>query len=565
MGPKSEPEDHARSENNLRTDQLRSANPQPTTLPEDESTTSEELPLLEDEEHSAGASRHQVRRAYVDPDDPIVSPMNLKWIRTLHYTLGGLILLNFVFLLGILVSQFIAIPGFTGRGMSFYLFDLVGICLVTDFLVYWKFTVAGQFERVLSYICIGLLTIDLVVVLTVSRIRDVYGLLGAGLVLWTFATFVFTAVCDYQVEQSRKAQEIRYTGRVEKRRSVGELFVLFLKSVFKLALVWLVWCLSLTLWLQAFDTHIKPWGKLIPVHNDEFKVHLACYGDVYPNKTVAEAKGLQPIVLVEGGQLDSSESFQEWIEELYHLQKVERYCIWDRPGYGFSEGAPSPQSISIIIEYLNEALTKEGIEGPFSLVGFDIGGLYSRVFASRKPGSIHSMLLVDSWSEDLLKTRPFAGLKNEDKKDFRGVLEFMDPLVGLKLWFRGIVSPFGFISNIHWFFHPKKYSSNSRIFGSEMIRQPKYLLARLQEQTTAAILSYNEVAVSDIKNVPLSVVSSEYMIKKSINWGKWQRQLTKLSDQPVEWEIAESSSHFVWKNAKGRKQLQDVLIRLIEV
>ncbi|KAG7194554.1 uncharacterized protein KQ657_004769 [Scheffersomyces spartinae] len=563
MTPQSEqPEIDSR----MAADQLHPATPQPVR----DTSSSEELPLLGDEEQDqVRASAARRRQAYVDPDDPIVSPMNLKWIRILHYSVGVLMMVNFIVLLGILISQFIAIPGFTGRGLSFTLFDLVVICLVADFLVYWKFTVAGKWERVGSYICISLLVIDLVVVLTVGGIRDVYGFLGAALILWTLATFVFTTICDYKVEQSRKAQEIRYTGRVEKRRSIGELLVLFLKAILKLGLVWLVWCLSLTLYLQAFDTHIKPWGKLIPVHNNEFKVHLACFGDVHLNKTLVETQysssKLQPIVLVEGGQLDSSESFQEWIEELYHLKKIQRYCIWDRPGYGFSEGAPSPQSFSIIVEYLNEALNKEGIEGPFSLVGFDIGGLYSRVFAGRRPGNIHSMLLVDSWSEDLLKTRPFAGLKNENKKDFRGVLEFMDPLVGIKLWFRGLASPFGILLNIHWFFHPKKYSSNSRIFGSEMVRQPKYLLARLQEQTTAAILSYNEVVVSDVKSIPLSVVSSEYMIKNSINWGKWQRQLTRLSDQPVEWEIVESASHFLWKNAKGRKQLQDVLIRLIEV
>lgn len=62
-------------------------------------------------------------------------------------------------------------------------------------------------------------------------------------------------------------------------------------------------------------------GQLIPVNNNQFRVHLACFGDVYDKKSD------QPIVLVEGGQMTSSEVFQEWIEELHHLDKVERYCI----------------------------------------------------------------------------------------------------------------------------------------------------------------------------------------------------------------------------------------------
>ena len=43
------------------------------------------------------------------------------------------------------------------------------------------------------------------------------------------------------------------------------------------------------------------------------------------------------------------------------------------------------------------------------MVGFDIGGLYARMFASRNRAKIQSILFVDSWSPDLLKKWPFSG------------------------------------------------------------------------------------------------------------------------------------------------------------
>lgn len=508
----------------------------------------EELPLL-----------HPGQRL-LDPDDPKVSPLNLYKIRMLRIGVIGVVIVNFMLFFGFLLTDFIAIPGFNSRGKSFLELDLVIISLVTNLLTIWCFVVSVYYERVLGYVTCGLLLVDFVVVFLLPYLRDQFGLLGNSILIWTGLNILLSCLVEYWVEQGKHYQEIKYTGRVEKRHSVSELVVMFSKTLLKLLLLVVVWNISLTLWLLAFDTHEKPWGKMVSVDNDQFKVHLACFGDVHG---VDDHK--QPILLLEGGQLVSSEASQEWVEELYHLNKIDRYCIWDRPGYGFSDSAPSPISISIITEYLMEALRKEKIEGPFSLVGYDVGGLYSRVFASRNPGKIHSILLVDSWHEDLLKIRPFSGLnrKNERSGVFKHILELMDTKTGLKLWFKGLVSPLGIVPNIHWFFHPRKYSSKSRIFGRDMYYLSKYIRARLQEQVTASILSYNEVAGTDLHDVAISVISSDFMIKNSLNWGKWQRELSRLSDNTIEWVIADNSEHEIWRSPKGREQLQQLLLRLV--
>ncbi|GEQ66834.1 hypothetical protein JCM33374_g497 [Metschnikowia sp. JCM 33374] len=509
---------------------------------------------------------------YLDPDDPRVSPLNLKRIKLLRTILLAVLFFNAGLFLLVLVSDFISIPGINPRGKSFLELDLVIFCILTGGITLWCFAVPAYYERILGYFSCALVALDVIVALSVPGLRDGFGLFGNMLMLWVLANLLLNCFADFWVEQGKAQQEIRYTGRIEKRKSLFEILVTGVKILAKFLLLLVIWNISLSLWLQAFDTHEKPWGKMIPVNEDQFNVHLACFGDVNPgsNDSVdskpSDPPGpKQPIVLVEGGQHTSSEQFQEWIQELYHMNKIERYCIWDRPGYGFSDSAPSPTSIGIIVEHLMEALKKEGIQGPYSAVGFDVGGLYSRVFASRNSGQMHSMLLVDSWHEDLLKHWPFSGpnKKNEKRKTFRDILDLMDSWQGFKIWLRGVVSPLGLVKNIHWFFHPRSYSSKSRIFGRDMVHSPKYLRARLQEQITASILSYNEVHTADVSNIPLSVISSDYMIKKSLNWGKWQRELTKISAKSLEWVVAENSGHFIWDSPKGRDNLQQLLLRLV--
>ena len=456
--------------------------------------------------------------------------------------------------------HFVAIPGLNNRGKSFLQLDLLILNFLTNLITLWSFTVPAYYERILGYVSAALLFVDFIVVISVPYLRDQFGLTGNLLMIWTLLTVAVNCWADYSVEKSKKNQEIELTGRIETRHSISELFVMLIKIIIKLFLLLVIWNVSLGIWLQAFDSHEQPWGKMVAVDNNQFKVHLACFGDVG-----SSYNGTQPIVMVEGGQLTSAEEFQEWVEELFHLNRLDRYCVWDRPGYGFSDSAPLPISINIITEYLIEALEKEKIEGPFSVVGFDIGGLYARAFALRNSHNIHSVMLVDSWHEDLLKLNPFSGpgRKNEKSKVFRNILEFMNTRTGFKLWLKGLVAPLGLVTNTHWFFHPKRYSSNSRIFGSDMVRLSKYLRARLQEQITASILSHNEMAGSDIHSVPLSVVSSDYMIKKSLNWGKWQRELTKLSSKAMEWVVAEKSGHKIWESPRGREELQKVLLRLL--
>lgn len=486
----------------------------------------------------------------LNPDDPKVSPLNLYKIQLLNYIVYILWVINCAIFFVLLLSDFVAIPGLNFN-KSFTETDLIVISALTNLVTLWHIAIPSYYERILGTFSSILTMIDFIVVLCILYLRRQFGL-GVLVILWTFFTLLFNTLVDYWVEQGKISQEIKYTGRPEYRRTFKEMLIVTTRFLIKGMILIAIWNISLSIWISGFDTHEKPWGKLVPVNNDLFKVHLSCYGDM--------KNGTQPIVVVEGGQQTSSEEFVDWIEELYNLNKVERYCIWDRPGYGFSDGAPSPISMSIIIDYLIEALNYEDIHGPFAVVGFDIGGLYAKVLAS-KLESVKYLMFVDSWHEDLLKLRPFRFKEKVNFKEF----DVMDSIVGFKVWLKGMFSPLGLVTNFHWFTHPLTYSSNSRIWGPDMIHQPKYLRYRLQEQISSLILSYNEVAganaVLTANGVMTSVISSESMTKKLRNWSNWQRLLTKVG-LCQEWGVVKGG-HFLWENQLGKQNLQDMLLRLI--
>ncbi|CDR43905.1 CYFA0S13e00518g1_1 [Cyberlindnera fabianii] len=494
------------------------------------------------------------RQPLLSPDDPGVSALNVTYVRLSRFALNVLSFLSTILLVLLLISDFVSIPGFNNRGRSFLEINFVLISLFSTASSLILFQVPSALERQLGYINAGLVAFILILLVAFDR-SSMTGV-GLGSALWCLLTILFTSVSEYFVEQGKEHEEIRLTGRIETRRTLTEWFVVLLRNTMKSILIAFTALVTLNVLLHTFDViRVKPWGEQVWVEDDSFTLHVACYGDVH-NSTASD----QPIILLQGGH-GSSEEFSEWVEELHHLNQIERYCIYDRPGYGFSDSSPSPISLSIVSDLLTEALHKLKVDGPFLVAGHDIGGLYSMVFASRNQARVESLLLVDSWHEDLLLRNPVSRAKKDEPLPVE--ISHMGPSAGFSLWIRGIFSPLGLALQGSWIF--KHHGSRDRIYGRDMRHQGRYLRARLQEQVGAGILSYNEAinAKPQLTDIPISVVSSDGMIKKSLNWGNWQRQLTKISSVTYEWKIADGG-HEVWKTPKGREQLQDVLLRLVE-
>ena len=233
----------------------------------------------------------------------------------------------------------------------------------------------------------------------------------------------------------------------------------------------------------------------------------------------------------------------------------------------------SPVSISLVVDQLQYVLREElKVTGPLVGVGFGFGGLVSRVFCSQNLDLCQGLLLVDSWHEELLLKDYWRKLLPPSRDDKDGDQDRKKVWLGydeigssneFPLWWKGIWNSFGWNLQMSWLL--KHHGSRDRIMGREMKYQEKFLRMKFLESVTSSILSYKEVVKSNdnLKNIKTSVVSSKEMIKRSVQWGDWQRTLTKISQNTKEWTIVEGD-HNIYKFGVGKDQLQYVLLRLLE-
>jgi pimeloyl-ACP methyl ester carboxylesterase len=119
-------------------------------------------------------------------------------------------------------------------------------------------------------------------------------------------------------------------------------------------------------------------GKLVDVGG--YRVHIYCTGEG------------SPTIVVAGGGF----SF-DWGLVQPEAAKFTRICTYDTAGTAWSDGAPSraqPYCANRVSE-LHALLKNAGISSPYVLVGFSIGGLVARLYASRYPQEIAGMVVVD--------------------------------------------------------------------------------------------------------------------------------------------------------------------------
>ncbi len=77
------------------------------------------------------------------------------------------------------------------------------------------------------------------------------------------------------------------------------------------------------------------------------------------------------------------------------IAKTTRVCAWDRPGWGFSDGAEGKHTVASNTATLEAALATGRIPGPYILVGHSFGGLESLLLADRRRDWIAGMVMVD--------------------------------------------------------------------------------------------------------------------------------------------------------------------------
>ncbi|KAK8873119.1 mitochondrial integral membrane protein [Apiospora arundinis] len=477
---------------------------------------------------------------YLSPDDPAVSPYNLWSVRIVRWITIILTLVTFAWWILQLVGEFVTPPGFHTRGSGFFAFSYASVALANLLFSLVFFAIPSKSVRILSVVMSGFLLIQTVLLLSVEKTRHEEGWVGMVSVLWAFLIAVWVLATDRLVLWGKHEEEERLTGRAETRRTLAEWSAVIVSTLAMIILTVVLFLTTCTLILRALDAGLAPPGKQYWVDGDKYQLHVYCHG----NQT--DPKGTKlPTVLLEAGEGTVEDGLWQFADNAVKNGSISRYCFVDRPGFGWSDTAPSPLSAGMAVEAVSEALARAGEEGPWVLMSAGIGSIYSRIFSSRNGEQIKGLLMIDPLHEDLLYRVGAPGR-------------------GFFLWLRGILSPLGLDRIPGALF--KGRNKEDRVWGQSAYQTGKFVYAKLQENLVADTLSKRDVASSTTiqnKDTPLTVVSSGKQMRRDDAWEEGQRDLTGLTHNLKHWDIVKRAPHEVWTTLEGREVMEKRLKQMV--
>lgn len=432
------------------------------------------------------------------------------------------------------------------RGSGFFAFSFTTLTVGYLIIALIFFSVPSKPMTIWGTILSLFLVVNMILVLAVPQIRVEEGWVGIASVIWATLISIYNIAQNRSVAWGKREEEERLTGREETRRSLGEWIAVLAETVIMGVLAIVAILLTATLILRARDASLTPPGHKYYVNSDKYQVHLACVGNITRPEVPGKAEP-RPTILIEGGEGPVEHTLQPFIDAAYRNGTIDRYCYWDRPGYGWSDNAPSPFSAGMASDALSEALALAGEEGPWILVSAGIGDIYSRIFASRHLLEVKGLFLIDPLHEDYLSSRVGT------------------PGRGFLLWVRGILSPLGLDRLAGALFRGR--TREDRVIGTSAYQTGKVIKAKLQENLVAGTMSASEVQSArhiQMPRTPLVVVSSGVEVRRDETWAKRQQDLTKITDNLVAWEVVPGAPHEVWTSEKGRQVLEKALTKLVK-
>ena len=379
----------------------------------------------------------------------------------------------------------------------------------------------------------------MILLLAVQQTRYEEGWVGTTSAIWALLMSFWTLLTDRMVKWGKAEEEERLTGRAETRRTLFEWSEVMLSTIGYALLTTALVLITLNIIVRALDASYAAPGKMYWVDGDKYRIHVYCHG----NKTDSKGDKL-PTVFFEGGERPV-ERLWEFADNAIKNGSISRYCFADRPGYGWSDTAPSPLSAGFATDVLSEALVKAGETGPWVLASAGIGSIYSRVFSSRHGHAVKGLILIDPLHEDLLG-------------------EVAAPGRGFLLWLRGVISPLGLDRLPGAIFRGR--NSKDRTYGCSAQQGGKFIFAQLQESLVAGSFTKRDVETGreiQRKDTPLVVISSGKHVKSSGKWEKKQRDLTKLTENLKSWDIVNGAPHEVWNTLEGREKIEKRLRQLV--
>lgn len=280
---------------------------------------------------------------------------------------------------------------------------------------------------------------------------------------------------------------------------------------------------------QQAKRDYSPPGKLVDVGG--FRLHVDKIGSG------------SPTILLEAGSRESSLIWRDIPEKLAESATVIRY---DRAGYAWSEKANTERTGDNIVQELHTALEKEGIHGPYILVGHSLGGMYSRLFAQKYKDEVEGLVLIDARPENYSKeTDPIFEKEGFDSATAgipsKSLIKLMKMSGGLRLFQNSFLAQMP--ENERKLFVNVEASSNFLDTAEEEDKQMVYVENAIRNQ------NLNSIPVRIITHATPNDATAFGMSKESSQqleqiWQAQQRDMLQLSTDS-ELIVAEKSGHMV--------------------
>lgn len=172
---------------------------------------------------------------------------------------------------------------------------------------------------------------------------------------------LWTLLADRTVEWGKAEEEERLTGRVETRRTVFEWTEVLVSTIAFVVLTIVIVLMTATLILRALDAGVAPPGQRYWVDGGKYKIHVSCHGSEKKNKNENENDKdgrKEATVLLAGGEWPVENGLWQLADHAVQNGSISRYCFADRPGFAWSDTAPSPLSAGMATDALSEALVR---------------------------------------------------------------------------------------------------------------------------------------------------------------------------------------------------------------
>ncbi|KAJ1918145.1 hypothetical protein H4219_002786 [Mycoemilia scoparia] len=205
--------------------------------------------------------------------------------------------------------------------------------------------------------------------------------------------------------------------------SLRSMFYGFMQSVFP-PLFWILnfviaFCLILqALWLASDHRRFPAPGvtSVVKANNNKssYNMHFWCFNaDKTKDKSVEN-----PTFLLFTDFCEPSTSMVGTAQALGRMGYTA--CVIDRPGYGWSEPGYWPQKPDDVVDGIESGLSKQNIKGPYVLVGYGQGGVWSQLFVQRHADKVAGVALLDTYpNTEILEN--FAYNKTDAMKNLQGL------------------------------------------------------------------------------------------------------------------------------------------------